>query len=336
MDTMVAHTIVSKAMTVVPEKSFAEKVCLPFLRYSQNENGGWGFRQHAESRVEPTCWALQALSGSALPEDVSAVASGRRFLHKAQLAEGSWTSAPGQHTGCWVTALACLTLLGDANSEIRVAAGLKWLCNDWPRDSTPWRRLLERLSSNRNISPVSRALRGWGWTPRTSSWVEPTAFALLALQNSPRKLLPARAERRRLLGEAMLYDRMCPGGGWNCGNPMVYGVAGEPLVVPTSLALLALRAYPQQTENIMSLDWLASSVKTAESAASLALAKICLEAYGRICPAARTSIEEIHGKGEFLGSVPVAAWVYLAHSEGQNRIFGKSIFGKSAERSLHA
>ena len=28
----------------------------------------------------------------------------------------------------------------------------------------------------------------------------------------------------------MLYDRMCPGGGWNCGNPKVYGVAGEPLV----------------------------------------------------------------------------------------------------------
>src|SRR4029077_1347976 len=96
-----------------------------------------------------------------------------------------------------------------------------------------------------------------------------------------RKLLGIGAERRRLLGEAMLYDRMCPGGGWNCGNPMVYGVAGEPLIVPTSLALLALRAYPERSENVMSLEWLASSVAGAESAAALALGKNCLEALRR-------------------------------------------------------
>ena len=46
----------------------------------------------------------------------------------------------------------------------------------------------------------------------------------------------------------MLYDRMCPGGGWNCGNPMVYGVPGEALIVPTVWALLALRDEPKKTE----------------------------------------------------------------------------------------
>jgi hypothetical protein len=331
MDRPVTDTIASKVMVVVPEKSFAERICRPFLRDSQNENGGWGFRQRGESRVEPSCWALLALSRSVLPDDVAAVAAGKRFLHGAQLPDGSWASTPGQSTGCWVTALVCLTLLSDAKSESRVATGLRWLCDDWPRDGAPWRRLLSSFSAHRKISPLNRALRGWGWTPRTSSWVEPSAFALLALQNSPGRLLPPGAERRRLLGEAMLYDRMCPGGGWNCGNPMVYGVAGEPLVVPTSLALLALRGYPERTENAMSLDWLANCARTAESAASLALAKICLQTYGRDCPASRMSSEEIYGNNGFLGSVPVAAWMYLAHSERQNRIFGGS-----PERALNA
>lgn len=106
---------------------------------------------------------------------------------------------------------------------------------------------------------------------------------------------------------------------------MVYGVAGEPLIVPTSLALLALRAYPARAENALSLDWLANSVASAESAASLALGKICLEAYGRTCPPSRTSLEEIHTNHGLLGSVPVAAWIQLAFGERQNRIFGKSV-----------
>jgi len=321
----VTDTIASKAMTLPREKSFAEKICLPFLRDAQNENGGWGFRRGAESRVEPTCWALQALSGAALPDDLAAVARGIGYLRGAQLPDGSWSSTPAQTKGCWVTALACLTLFADEDSAPKVETGLKWLCDDWPRDSAPWRRLLARFSPKRKLLPLNSALRGWGWTPRTSSWVEPTAFALLALQKSPRKLLGIGAERRRLLGEAMLYDRMCPGGGWNCGNPMVYGVAGEPLIVPTSLALLALRAYPERSENVMSLEWLASSVAGAESAASLALGKICLEAYGRDCPTGRTSLEEIHGNNGFLGSVPVAAWIQLAYGEGPDRVFGKAV-----------
>ncbi len=46
------------------EKPFVEEVCLPFLRNAQNRDGGWGFHPQSESRVEPTCWALQALSES--------------------------------------------------------------------------------------------------------------------------------------------------------------------------------------------------------------------------------------------------------------------------------
>src|ERR1700688_352323 len=47
-----------------------------------------------------------------------------------------------------------------------------------------------------------------------------------------------------------------PSRGRNCGNPEVYGVAGEPLVIPTTWALLALRQYAKRRENIQSLAWL--------------------------------------------------------------------------------
>jgi hypothetical protein len=110
----------------------------------------------------------------------------------------------------------------------------------------------------------------------------------------------------------MLYDRMCPGGGWNCGNPIVYGVPGEALIVPTVWALLALRDEPNKTEFLMSLGWLEKNVQHARSAASLALARIGLKMCGRKWPGAGATFADFYSHNEFLQSVPVAAWVCLA------------------------
>ena len=304
--------LASDAMEANPEISFVDNVCLPFLRNAQNADGGWGFHPNARSRVEATCWALHALIGSSPPQTPEGVARGFRFLRVAQLPDGSWPASSGQGVGCWVTSLACWSLLLDKASSEAVAAGLRWLCDDWPRDSTLWRRLLSKLSSQRNIAPINNSLRGWGWTLGTSSWVEPTSFALLALAQSPHNLLPPVATRRRQLAQAMLYDRMCPGGGWNCGNPRVYGVAGEPLVVPTAWALLALRDHPERAENVTSLNWLESATPNIHGAASLALARICLQAYGRSWPSGGPQLHDFHRKNEFLENTQVTAWTCLA------------------------
>jgi len=149
--------------------------------------------------------------------------------------------------------------------------GLNWLLDDWPAEgSLGWRlrRALAAWASGGATSPVRQdhSLRGWSWTPGTASWVEPTAQMLITL----RELFPGtrdrgwgtvdarqapwaeergarrwrslarRAARRQRLAELMLYDRMCPGGGWNSGNPLVYGVAGVPRIGPTAWALVAL------------------------------------------------------------------------------------------------
>jgi hypothetical protein len=306
--------LASDEMEADREKPFVEEVCLPFLRNAQNEDGGWGFHPQSESRVEPTCWALQALNESSNQETEGAVVRGLQFLRAAQLADGSWPSTPEEKSGCWVTSLSCWVLLTAADSSGAANAGIKWLCQDWPRDTTRWRRFLARFSTQRELHPVNRSYRGWGWTPGTSSWVEPTSFALISLEQASRDQLPPEASRRRELATTMLYDRLCPGGGWNCGNPMVYGVAGEALVIPTVWALIALRHNPTRPENVASLGWLERSIANIGSAGSLALARICMETYGRRWPADAPALRDLYERNQFLESVPVAAWVCLAIS----------------------
>ena len=298
------------------ENSGAAQACLAFLRDTQNQDGGWGFRPGIPSRVEATCWAMLALCepSQQSAEDGERIYRGRDFLQTTQLADGSWPAAPGEQTGCWVTSLCCLALtaIDGQTQNSTIELGLRWICNDWPSDSTAWRRFLARFSSQRDIAPINYNYRGWGWTPGTSSWVEPTSFALLALERVTSPELVGTAKRRRSLATSLLFDRMCPGGGWNAGNPVVYGAAGEPTVVPTVWALLALRALPAHRETTLSLDWLERATGEIESPASAALAQICLRTHGRKLPANAQPLNRLLQTNGFLSSVPVAAWVVLA------------------------
>jgi hypothetical protein len=303
-------------MEADPDKPFVENICLPFLRNSQNADGGWGFHPQLESRVEPTCWALQALQcWSSFGIGSASFDRGFEYLRATQLSDGSWPATPGANAGSWVTSLCCWVLAQVPGCSPGVGAGFRWICQDWPADTTPWRRFLARFSSQRGVAPVNYSYRGWGWTPGTSSWVEPTSFALISLERGNEQSVPSDAARRRNLAEALLYDRMCPGGGWNCGNPLVYGVPGEPLIVPTVWALIALRHHSARPGNVMSLEWLEASVANIQSAGSLALAKICLETYGRNWPGNPTSFHDLYERNGFLESVQTAAWTCLALSD---------------------
>jgi hypothetical protein len=307
-----------------PSVSFVESVCLPKLRSAQNDDGGWGYRPGLQSRVEPTCWVLQALFNVADVEGSRETCQrGLQFLRSAQLPDGSWPFAAGQEVGCSVTAPACWALLSSKSSPEAVAAGLNWLSQDAPRDAAFLRRWLRRLSPTRHYSRQHGAYRGWGWNPGTSSWVEPTSVALIALGLCPKELLPAGANERRQSAEAMLYDRMCPGGGWNCGDPMVYGVPGKSLVIPTAWALIALRGYPQRTENMVSLDWLERNLPDEQGPGSLALAQICLEAYGHKWPETARRPGHLYSNNEFLGSTTTTAWVCLAANSRRSWLTGE-------------
>lgn len=300
--------------------NFLGEICLPFLKSTQNADGGWGFRTAAESRVEPTAWAVLALA--CFDSEPETVTRGVRFLRSTQLPDGSWPASPGQTVGCWATSLACWALATDAQSRQAVGRGVRWICAEWGNDAKIAQRVVRKirlLAKKEVVSRQNDSLRGWGWTPNTASWVEPTAFALLALEQAPKELLPANASERRNLGRRMLYDRMCPGGGWNCGNPMVYGVAGDPSIPQTVWALLALRNERRGEAQTLSLQWLEKGLKGAIGIGSLALAKICLEAYGRELMNAESKFLELHEKNGLPNNVPAVAWACLALGGARDR-----------------
>jgi|SRR5580704_3598060 hypothetical protein len=294
------------------EAKFVSSIGLPFLQAAQNEDGGWGFRAGSQSRIEATSWALLTLRGRDSTTEIQQL--GFRFLRAMQLPDGSWPSAVAQNVGCWATSLAAWALLADPESRTAVAAALRWICVDWPRGSSFITRMIRKIAATSQVTSQNHSLRGWGWTPHTASWVEPTAFALIALDQAPKDLLPSNANSRGELARALIFDRMCPGGGWNCGNPMVYGVPGDPLVEPTVWALLALRDEPNRRESLMSLEWLEKNVTAGLGPGSLALARICLETYGRAWPEIAPQLGDQYETSQFLESVPVMAWTCLALS----------------------
>jgi hypothetical protein len=311
------------------DSAFLARTCIPFLLKIQNKDGGWGFFADSDSRVEATSWALLALQESS-SEDREEIRRGLHFLLSVQLADGSWPSAQGQQHGSWVTALACWALcsgtgsatisttISATESQRSLSQGLEWLRNERPADSRAWRRFLRRFVADKDVVAQNDAYYGWSWTPGTASWVEPTSYALLVLRRFAPRGASAAFRDRLQVAESMLFDRMCPGGGWNCGNPMVYGAQGEAQIGPTVWALLALRGIPGREEIRKSLEWLENSWQSVSSPVSLALAQISLRSYGRPTAAVHAALCNAYSSEDAIRSVPGVAWSVLAMSPPQN------------------
>jgi Prenyltransferase and squalene oxidase repeat len=305
--------------------AFVENTCLRFLLDTQNEDGGWGFHVGSTSRAEPTAWALVALVEWAFTKAHNDAASRAfHFLDIAQMPDGSWPSSPALREGSWVTSLACLALLGQNEFSGKVKRGFSWLYKELPGEASLLHRIVRLFLAKQKIGTQNESYFGWSWTIGTASWVEPTSYAIISMRAAPPEWMSATAKRRLRMGEAMLFDRMCPGGGWNCGNPMVYGVPGEPQVSSSAWALLALREHPQRPEVQKSLDWLQGKLKSINSPASLALALMAMNAYGRPHPRLAESLQTTYEKDEILWDVPEVAWAALALSSTQNWLKQKS------------
>jgi len=92
---------------------------------------------------------------------------------------------------------------------------------------------------------LDATLFGWPWISDTFSWVQPTAYAILAL-----KLAGLEKHARIKEAERLLFDRVCPGGGWNFGIPIVLDQPLDPSLVETAIALIALQDFPETAEEI--------------------------------------------------------------------------------------
>jgi hypothetical protein len=79
----------------------------------------------------------------------------------------------------------------------------------------------------------------------------------------------------------MLHDRVCPSGGWNAGNGVVYGQPMIPHPDTTALALLALQREIPTPSITAGLDWLEQRAKTCSAPWSLAWGVLAMNAFRR-------------------------------------------------------
>jgi hypothetical protein len=184
---------------------------------------------------------------------------------------------PGVDEGATVgTALAAITQLwlgGDPRSPVRA---VNWLVEERCREAHwLWRWKLRTVDNQVRFNPSKY---GWGWVPGTVSWVIPTAFAIIALEQAQH--LPgvdtARLRVRVALGREMLLDRACPTGGWNAGNGVVYGVALKPHIDAAATALLALQGWQEHSQVQEALRYLAAEAPKCPSPYSVAWAVLAL------------------------------------------------------------
>jgi squalene cyclase len=245
------------------------------LEARQDPNGGWGF-QGDQVALEPTCLAVLALLGAS---SVKAY-KGLRWIRNHRNSDGSWPAfADDDSSGCWTTSLALLALLSARQQGRETRDAVIWLISDLPREAHwIWRWRFRTVDTRVNFNP---AKFGWSWVADTTSWVIPTAFAVIALKRSRNGNLDLapRIDPRIERAIEMLLDRTCPDGGWNSGNGVVFGVPVAAHLDATAITLLALRSHYRNGIVERGLRWLIRAVRGCPSPYSLAWAIMALKAY---------------------------------------------------------
>jgi len=240
--------------------------------------GGWAaMGSSSQPALEPTCFAALALGS--FPG--RAVERAQELLLHTQNPNGSWPAFAGDDTdGAWVTSLAVMALHDVVPAIPARLQGVHWLMSCAGKESNWfWKWKFRTADRHVHFDPDKF---GWPWFPETISWVVPTAFAVLALNQLPcscggLEQVPFRVER----GIEMLLDRVCPGGGWNAGNGVVYGVPVAPHPDDTAIALLALRERGTDPVVQSSVQYLERIAPTLTAPWSLAWAILALALYGR-------------------------------------------------------
>ena len=260
------------------------------LRDARAADGGFGPLADRAAEAEPTAVAALALDDPA----------GRQWLAAHQRRDGRFTVVPGPVESTSATALAAIAL-DPGPARDRALAVLP--------------RLQARRAAPDELVPHDPDTRGWGWTPTTFGWVEPTAWAVLALRRL-RPLAPEIADGLRVLA-----DRECAGGGWNYGNRVVYGEELTPFVQTTASAVLALQgAEPALLARGRGI--LLERAVEEQGGLSLALALAALRLTGGDEPPAEIegALGARFGATGFLGDVTAIGWAALATGPGLERL----------------
>jgi hypothetical protein len=280
------------------------------LSARQNADGGVGARAGLPSATEPTALALLALSFEPEPPDTAGL---RQWLHAQQTPEHAWPVMAGLRDPSWTTALAVLALSRYPEEQQAARSGADWLVGQQGQALGGRPGLLARLFGPPPAIELDGSLVGWSWAPGTFSWVEPTAYALLALR-AVRPVSTAAAARIEQ-GERLLRDRVCPDGGWNYGNARVLGEDLWSYPDTTALAVLALGRRQDAAELDHALSALDAMLRENQSGLATALGVLALAAHGRDVRELRARLGERFETTQFTGDARALAWALLATNE---------------------
>jgi hypothetical protein len=281
------------------------------LRSRQMKSGGWAYFDSVQESLEATCLAELALA----PERHANSSEAILFLLKSQLSDGGWPAFLGDSEGSWTTALALCTLNSTGDFTAAREKAFRWLYAERGREGHWfWRWKFKTSDRNVRFDPDKY---GWPWVTGSASWVIPTAFSIIAIEQFTVCNRSEESEKRIHLGVEMLLDRECVDGGWNSGNSLVYGVPLRPHVEATAIALLALQD-EQRIEMVQkSLSWLRQNVASVDSVSSLAWCILTLFVYQESVEPLKNRLATIMGDGREVRNNATLATALLALKCGE-------------------
>lgn len=268
------------------------------LEAARNADGGWAYARGRGSRLEPTVLALLALHTAGAPVATTVLdrwPSTGALLRDPQSGEVNVT-----HNGQAALVAQALGLNALAGRLIDGLIAVKGMRLP-PSDSTR----------------QDNSLQGWPWVADTFSWVEPTAWCVIALKRWTR-LRPTLAAAARIEeAERLLLDRACAKGGWNYGNPVVLGRALPAYIPTTALGLLALRGRATEPAVRRALDALSTRRLEERGALALSLARIALTVHGADATGVDEAMSDAWARERFLDNLMAAALALYALAAGE-------------------
>lgn len=214
---------------------------LALIEAAQNPDGGWGYFSGKQSWLEPTAYALLALAGE--PRARTVCERGWRLVRSWEVASGGWRAGAQAGEAHWATSLVVTLRSATGIYDASTRRAVDWLIATRGAETRPLARLAQWLSPH--TVEFDASLSGWPWQTGTSSWVEPTAHALMALGRVAGRREHTGLEDRIAVGRRMLLDRRCRDGGWNYGNRRVLGADLPSQPETTALALMALNGHAE-------------------------------------------------------------------------------------------
>ncbi|HYJ17167.1 MAG TPA: prenyltransferase/squalene oxidase repeat-containing protein [Candidatus Limnocylindria bacterium] len=282
------------------------------LLQNQNPDGGWGAVRGKRSNTETTSLAVMALQALAGGTSADNRRRGIEWLVRRQNPDHSWPLNQTVTAGSWTTALAITALGASVEHSERVHAAARWVLEQKGSKPGILAEIILWATGQSGVNKLSKDLIGWSWVPSSFSWVEPTSYALIALKKQRLHLTGTNVDERIREADAMIYDRMCTGGGWNYGNSKVLDYALWPYPDITALALIAMQDHASEKANQDSLQVLSKTARETDSGLALCWAATCFNLYGRDPSDFHKQIEKRFATSEFLGETKTLALAVIA------------------------